>query len=1198
MDACYMLNRFHHDRHNLLEYLLSSGLIRSRSAASIDLAGVDLDSISPDYVIECILSGSDFDPSEATRRYFESLRYPITAISSQGKPLFFLSSPDPAGSPPHRAAPSVSTTEIAGKSTVHLQIIPDVSSEINVLSTSENGIDNIASEINEVNEVSRSEKGIRNVPNKFNGVSMSENGTDSIEVSMEGHKPANIVDTTSLNLPELTTGLRDVDMQETAYEVLLACILPTLPQSFSAQPPIPEEKKKDKKSLLLKRLRSKKEGKKEGPGPPSEPEICYPDILNLIRAQMEISEAMDELMKQGLRSFSQRKGDEQISIPFISLELLHSISKLDFQTERSRTHFIKRQANILEELLLCSANTDSNMRTSLGILLTKIRSSEEWVVNSGDSQVEVLTVIQRYASMLADSAPKFNLHGESCCWTSSYYFNMRLYEKLLCTIFDVLEEGQIVEEAEDILELMKLTWATLGVTQELHDALIVWVLFEKFNETGQVLLLKYALREIENVISKSSYESNEEAYVNSILCSIEEDGHKRNLNLVDTVVFKISAWCRFQLEDYHLHFSQDNYPVFGDVVKLMVMLGTQYHDKFEVMRVLAPGTNLEMKMLHFFVEKSIQAACNHVTKMSDNIASSGSHPLAVIANELDLIAEKEFTKFSTILCSYYSEAGRVAFILLHLFYGERLKPFLEEITHLSEPLNAVLSAANNLELSLARKLYSLYGESVESPMNQYVDPYQIPNFSSPLILQWIQAQHEKILEWTNRAVELEDWEPLSSNKKQANSAVEVFRIMEETIEQFFSSNLPMDTIHLRFLLIGISRSLEAYVLHIVDQQVDKTILYPSKPILTRHSESTNHFIKRKHIEQRELEEKVTVKLKSLTVLKLCVKLNTLRYIRNQLDSMEDSITESWRHLQLGLSFSDYFPCIFKGHKFTSSTKNFLATDQSVDELFTVFDDVRKSSIEASEKILDFIGARAIFLDLRQSFLFSLYRGSVDQARSEIFIPQLDQVLDRICDLIIDELRDQVVLSICRASMEGFIWILLDGGPSRAFSESNVEHMQEDLTILKDLFIANGHGLPPDEVEMESKLVHGILDLYALKTEMIIEMLMHASEQANGNSKPAVGTRTGKDAQTLLRVLCHKKERGASKFLKLHYQFPRSSEYDDLPESNQTPKLPSLSGIFKRSQSIDWSSTLTRQGSLKSFKKKFQEAASEIRKKPW
>lgn len=61
-------------------------------------------------------------------------------------------------------------------------------------------------------------------------------------------------------------------------------------------------------------------------------------------------------------------------------------------------------------------------------------------MNSADGPVEVLTVMQRYASMLADLSPKFELHEER-----RYSFNIRLYEKLLCGIFDVLEEGQIVE---------------------------------------------------------------------------------------------------------------------------------------------------------------------------------------------------------------------------------------------------------------------------------------------------------------------------------------------------------------------------------------------------------------------------------------------------------------------------------------------------------------------------------------------------------------------------------------------------------------------------------------------------------------------------------------------------------------------------------------------------------------------------------
>lgn len=61
-----------------------------------------------------------------------------------------------------------------------------------------------------------------------------------------------------------------------------------------------------------------------------------------------------------------------------------------------------------------------------------------------------------------------------------------------------------------------------------------------------------------------------------------------------------------------------------------------------------------------------------------------------------------------------------------------------------------------------------------------------------------------------------------------------------------------------------------------------------------------------------------------------------------------------------------------------------------------------------------------------------------------------------------------------------------------------------------------------------------------QTQTIIEMLMNASEQPNGNSNPTVGAKAGKDAQTLLRVLCHKRDRDASKFLKLHYELPRSS----------------------------------------------------------
>lgn len=32
--------------------------------------------------------------------------------------------------------------------------------------------------------------------------------------------------------------------------------------------------------------------------------------------------------------------------------------------------------------------------------------------------------------------------------------------------------------------------------------------------------------------------------------------------------------------------------------------------------------------------------------------------------------------------------------------------------------------------------------------------------------------------------------------------------------------------------------------------------------------------------------------------------------------------------------------------------------------------------------------------------------------------------------------------------EGYVWILLDGGPSRAFSDSDITMMEEDFNLLK------------------------------------------------------------------------------------------------------------------------------------------------------
>lgn len=47
--------------------------------------------------------------------------------------------------------------------------------------------------------------------------------------------------------------------------------------------------------------------------------------------------------------------------------------------------------------------------------------------------------------MLAERAGRGDHTGEVCHWADGYPVNVRIYEKLLMSVFDVLDEGQLVE---------------------------------------------------------------------------------------------------------------------------------------------------------------------------------------------------------------------------------------------------------------------------------------------------------------------------------------------------------------------------------------------------------------------------------------------------------------------------------------------------------------------------------------------------------------------------------------------------------------------------------------------------------------------------------------------------------------------------------------------------------------------------------
>ncbi|VAH35082.1 unnamed protein product [Triticum turgidum subsp. durum] len=400
--AASLLEAYRRDRRRLLGFLLSSA-----GGRAVDLSRVDLDAVSADYALDCVASGAQFDASEATRRYFDDRRYPIMTSSPSGNSYFLLSRPEGSGSPPKKVAPDIG---------------PEPPAEEN-------------------SSRARKHSDSFKVAVNIQGASYV---LKDLSLANTSPRQAKEMDLLSLGLPRLNAELSDDDLRETAYEVLLASLFVSGKMYFA-------EEKREKKPKFLKGLRSKTEGSNSVP----QMENYYTHHLDLIRVQMEISESMDTLAKRALRRIGSKMVQGQLDVPCIALQLLSSVGKFDFPTERLRVQWQRRQVNVLEELLLFSASHECNMSETLRIVLSKLKNTEDWVVSVPDGRIEVLTIIERYNTRLSTASKKFGLKGETYHWTQSYHFNSRLYEKLLSSVFDILEDGQLVEVCFSFWRLMK-----------------------------------------------------------------------------------------------------------------------------------------------------------------------------------------------------------------------------------------------------------------------------------------------------------------------------------------------------------------------------------------------------------------------------------------------------------------------------------------------------------------------------------------------------------------------------------------------------------------------------------------------------------------------------------------------------------------------------------------------------------------------
>lgn len=186
--------------------------------------------------------------------------------------------------------------------------------------------------------------------------------------------------------------------------------------------------------------------------------------------------------------------------------------------------------------------------------------------------------------------------------------------------------------------------------------------------------------------------------------------------------------------------------------------------------------------------------------------------------------------------------------------------------------------------------------------------------------------------------------------------------------------------------------------------------------------------------------------------------------------------------------------------------------------------------------------RLIFLDSSSVFYGSLYVSSVANARINPALRILKQNLTLLCAIVTERAQPLALKEVMKASFDAFLMVLLAGGGSRMFVRFDHPIIEEDFDNLKRLFCTCGEGLiVEDMVEREAEAVQGVVALMGQSTEQLIEDFSSVANETSGLGglgagqkipmPPTTGRWNRSDPNTILRVLCARKDRDANHFLK-------------------------------------------------------------------
>ncbi|OVA11845.1 Protein of unknown function DUF810 [Macleaya cordata] len=857
----------------------------------------------------------------------------------------------------------------------------------------------------------------------------------------------------------------------------------------------------------------------------------------IMRQQMRVSEQSDNRLRKTLmRTLVGQMGRKAETI-ILPLELLRHLKPSEFNNPHEYHLWQKRQLKILEAGLLLYPSIPLDRSNSCAIKLRDIIDGcETKPVDTGKNS-ETMPIL---CNCVVSLAWRSN-NGSSvdvCHWADGFPFNIHLYLFLLYSIFDIKDETLVLDEIDELLELMKKTWSTLGINRLIHNVCFMWVLFQQYVVTAQ----------IEQDLLCASI---------AMLAEVENDVKRANrdvmyIKILSSVLGSILSWVEKRLIDYHECFQKGIPGLMENLLSLSLSASKILDENISNLAVVqerGDGTvdSTENKV-DYFIRSSLR---NAFAKMLENGANNviveqeddASEALLQLAKETEEMAIKEKDTFSPTLKRWHPIASGVAAVTLHSCYGAVLKQYLAGVSTLANEVIGVLERAGKLEKLLVQMVVedSVDCEDGGKAVVREMVPYEVDSIIMSLLKTWIDERLKRGRECLERAKETETWNPKSKTEPYAQSAVELMRLARETVEDFFEIPIGISEDLVQELADGLELIFQDYISFVASCGSKQTYI-PSLPPLTRCNRDSR-FLKlwRRASPCKMVPEDLhrggltdghhPRPSTSRGTQRLYIRLNTLHYILSDLHSLDKLLSLSPRH-----QVPSHRTRVPNSRRHLSATPSYF--------------DVARSSIQTTTQNVSEIAAyRLIFLDSNSVFYDSLYVGDVVNARIRPAVRILKQNLTLLAAMVTDRAQPLAVKEVMKATFEAYLMVLLAGGSSRIFTRSDHEMIEEDFESLKRVFCTCGEGLVAEEVvEKEAEIVEGVVGLMGQGTEQLVEDFSIVACETSGMGVVGAGQKlpmpptTGRwnraDPNTILRVLCHRNDSIANRFLKTTFQLAK------------------------------------------------------------